>query len=62
MMRSHEKNFNDVKVDSAMGTKLSNHNIYRVQNQNDFLKQLPDLLKVKPELINQDVLPIIREL
>ena len=36
--------------------------IYIVQNQNDFLKQLLDLLKVKPELINQDVLQIIREL
>ena len=30
-----------------------------MQNQNSFLKQLLDLLKVKPELINQDILPII---
>ena len=38
-------------------TKLSNQ--YRTKKQNNFLKQLLDLLKVKPELINQDILPII---
>ena len=30
-----------------------------MKNQNNFLKQLLDLYKAKPELINQDVLPII---
>lgn len=34
--------------------------MYQVQaNQNNFLKQLLDLPTVKPEVINQDMLPMI---
>ena len=40
-------------------TVLFEQYIYKMKNQNNFLKQLLDLLKVKPKRINQNVLPII---
>lgn len=50
------KNFDDGKVDKIFAN-LSNQ--YKNRLQNNILKQLFNLLKVKPELINQDILPTI---
>lgn len=53
MSRRHVQNFGFGKSDSGNTPKLSSHNICRMQNQNNLLKQILDLHKDKPQLINQ---------
>ena len=46
MMKSHEKNNSLGKADSAISTKLSNQDIYRMQKQNNILIQLLNILNI----------------
>lgn len=60
MSRGHVKNFGLGKSDSGVTANLSKHIIYSMEKQTNLLTEANlDLRQAKPEVINQDVLPII---